>query len=380
MKLRRADYFLARLAHAGRPVARVLGNVETEYLRGSLDSTPVIEPLFLTGLARSGTTILLQELCRTDLFATHRYRDFPFLMTPYVWNRFLDRFTKEDAPVERPHHDRIQITRESPEAFEEPIWQYFFPRVHRRDGLHRLGADESHPAFERFFREHIQKILLLRGSPRYLSKENYNIARLEYLAKMFPDAKFVLPVRHPFSHVQSLVRQHRLFTEYAGQDSRVAKYLALAGHYEFGPQRVPIRLTEEGGEQMDEAWRQGRDHVGYAIQWAQVYGFVHSLRSRGDALSKRIAVVRYEDFCSEPRGTLASILCHAGIKEIHMLEGMRLDHITPPRQDTSMPNLEEQAEIWQETADVARKFGYEPALHSAGVPSSSIRVSSAPAC
>lgn len=372
MKLGSIDYLLAMAAHMGRPLGRVLANVEAEYLRRSLDSTPIVRPLFLTGLARSGTTILLQELCRTDVFATHRYRDFPFLMTPYVWHRFLDRFTKEDAPVERPHNDRIQITRESPEAFEEPIWQYFFPHVHARDGLHRLGADQSHPAFERFFREHIQKILLLRGRKRYLSKENYNLARVEYLASMFPDATFVVPVRHPFPHVQSLVRQHRLFVEYAGKDPRVAKYLAMSGHYEFGPQRVPIRLTEGGGEQIEQAWQSGRDHVGYAVQWADVYGFVHSLKSRGDALAERIQVIRYEDFCGDPRGTLGSILRHAGLEEHRVLSAMRFDHIAPPQPDACTPSGQEQEEIWHETGDVAREFGYRPALDWADVPNSAV--------
>lgn len=358
MMLRRADYFLAKWAHATAPLGRLLASVEAEYLRQALGATPVVNPVFLTGLARSGTTILLQELCRTGLFATHRYRDFPFLMTPFVWNRFLDRFTEEQAPHPRPHQDRIQITRESPEAFEEPIWQHFFPHVHDANAVHRLTADVSNHSFEQFFRQHIQKILFIRGRQRYLSKGNYNVARLEYIAKIFPSARFVIPVRHPVSHVVSLMRQHRIFMDYFSRDRRVPKYLALAGHYEFGPQRVPIRLADCGPRRAEQAWQNGNEHVGYAIQWADVYGFVQSLRSRQDALSERIAVVRYEDFCADPGGTLRAILLHAGFEESEIASDATYDHIAPPGRNSSEPGEGIDAEIWQETAPVARSFGY----------------------
>ena len=43
----------------------------------------------MCGLA-SGTTILLQELSQMPNVATHRYRDFPFLMTPWIWSRLVD--------------------------------------------------------------------------------------------------------------------------------------------------------------------------------------------------------------------------------------------------------------------------------------------------
>ena len=216
MKIGPTDYALVRLARLGWPILKSLGNLETRQLRSKLDAITIQKPVFLAGLARSGTTILLQELTNTDVFATHRYRDFPFLTVPYVWNQFLDRQAMKQVAIERPHQDRIRITVDSPEAFEEPLWQQFFPHVHSPRRIHRLDANTHNKEFEQFFRDHLRKIILIRGRQRYLSKGNYNVTRLEFLSKIFPDARFVIPIRHPLDQVASLVRQHHLFTRYAG--------------------------------------------------------------------------------------------------------------------------------------------------------------------
>ena len=178
---------------------------------------PIDTPVFISGLARSGTTILLEELSKVPGVGTHRYRDFPFLMTPWFWNRFLDLFRVPLESVERAHKDRIRITAESPDAFEEPLWQFFFPHLHSAAALHRLTGERRFEEFESFFKDHIRKLLLIRQQPRYLSEENYNVAQIEYLATLFPDARFIIPIRHPVTHVQSLVQQHALFSEYAAR-------------------------------------------------------------------------------------------------------------------------------------------------------------------
>lgn len=357
MKLRQSDYLLSVLAYQGRGLFHHLGDIETRWLRRELEAIPLEAPVFLTGLARSGTTILLEELSRFPGVATHRYRDFPFLMTPVFWNRFVNRFAASQQAVERPHKDRIKITVDSPEAFEEPIWQYFFPQVHSPTALHRLTADMKNEEFEAFFRDHIKKVLLLRSGRRYLSKENYNVARLEYLGRVFPDARFLIPVRHPVDHVHSLVRQHQLFCDYDRDDPRVRRYLAIAGHYEFGPQRCPIRLNEESGARIAAAWQEGSDYKGYAIQWDAIYRLVHELRSRGDELSNRILVVRYEDFCASPHEVMRQVLAHVEFPA----DGIAADaysHISPPSRSASGPDAQCREQVWRETQESAAAFGY----------------------
>ncbi len=361
MNLSRSDYALARLAAAVPAGLKDLGDMETRVLADRLSAVSVEAPVFITGLARSGTTILLDILARVEGVATHRYRDFPFVFTPYYWNRFQDRFAREEPPTERPHKDRIRITRESPEAFEEPIWSHFFPRAHDRRANHVITAEDHAPEFERFFLSHIKKILLIRRGDRYLSKGNYNLSRVEYLAKILPDALFIIPIRHPFTHVQSLVRQHRLFSDYARRDRRVPRYLKAAGHYEFGPRRVPITFTEDGRSRIARAWARRADHLGYAVSWREAYGYVRRLLDGGGGLARRIMVVRYEDLCADPAATVAGLQAFAKLQRPGAWDDRSPEDITAPPDREAGLSADARTLIWQETESVARTFGYEPA-------------------
>jgi hypothetical protein len=183
-----------------------LGSIETALLDGMLADVRIDRPIYVTGLARSGTTILLEALARHPEVATHRYRDFPLLFTPYLWNRWLDLVPRRpEQPAERSHGDGIAVTSDSPEAFEEPLWMAFFPGQHDPSRSAVLDRTVRNPAFERFYGEHIRKLLAVRGGRRYVAKGNYNLTRIGYLAKLFPDARFVIPVRDPVWHVASLM-------------------------------------------------------------------------------------------------------------------------------------------------------------------------------
>jgi hypothetical protein len=352
--LKAGDFALLRLA----PYLRVLGEIEDEFLAGRFADMPIEKPVFVTGLARSGTTMMLTLLSHANSVATHRYRDFPFLFAPVAWNRFQDLMgSASDEAVERPHKDRIRITKDSPEAFEEPLWQAHFPWAHDPAQYHVIGKETSNEGFEAAFALHLKKILWLRGGKRYVSKGNYNVTRIAYLARMFPDARFVVPVREPVSHVHSLVKQHELFTQYAAQDARVPRYLEAAGHYEFGPQRRPINLDRARIGEIDAAWRMGDDYRGYARQWAQVYGHVDRLR-RDPWLSTRIMVVRYEDACAAPQVLRRDLLKALSLSDPLGRVNAAAATLSAPQQE-NVPAAAEKT-VWEEAGAVAAAFGYRP--------------------
>jgi hypothetical protein len=337
-----------------------MGDWETRLLRDELAPIHIDRPVFITGLARSGTTLLLELLASAGGVATHRYRDFPFLMIPYFWSRYLDRFPADPSPVERAHRDRIYITRESPEAMEEPLWRAFFPQLHSASAIHRMTPADGDAQFERFYRAHIRKLLFIRNGRRYVAKGNYHVPRIEYLAHLFPDARFIVPVRDPLTHVDSLVRQHQRFTEYAKADARVPRYLEAAGHFEFGPQRVPIRLDAAESDRILQAWSRGEEHLGYAIQWKELYGFVQTLRASDPALAERILIVRYEDLCQTPEAILHDVLRHIELDAKYasrVLGQSGKISLSPHAPDLSD---EVRAAVLAETHDVARSYGYSP--------------------
>jgi hypothetical protein len=348
------DYLLASIAAAAPGFFRWIGDKESKYFKADLEAVSIDRPIFVTGLARSGTTILLEMLSLKSV-ATHRYRDFPFVMTPILWQWLTNKISSTKPPRERPHKDGIYIDRESPDAFEEPIWQYFFPYTHLGGEIHLIQAGNGSKQFAAFFSDHIRKILLIRNGTRYVSKGNYNLTRIPYISSIFPDALFVIPVRHPVDHVRSLVRQNEIFHRYAQEDARISDLLRVAGHYEFGPQRVPICLRDGTHQRISESWRSGREYKGYAIQWAEIYRYVAELRKE-KSCTDRIFIIRYEDLCERPVEFLTELINFCGIGCDIATAATR---IKAGKVHLNDMNTDIYTEIWEETREIAELFGYE---------------------
>ena len=50
--------------------------------------------IFITGLARAGTTILLNALYKSNIFGSLSYSDMPFILAPNLWSKIS--FIKRD--------------------------------------------------------------------------------------------------------------------------------------------------------------------------------------------------------------------------------------------------------------------------------------------
>jgi hypothetical protein len=355
--LKQSDFALVQINEQFKPLIRMLGDAETRRAAARLPRGPLDRPIFVTGLARSGTTTVLNALTRSRELGSHQYRDFPFLGAPLTWARVQGAIASEGAPVERPHKDRILITKLSADAFEEPLWQQFFPHVHDPSRSQRLAEKTSQPKFEAFFVDHLKKILSLRGAERYVSKGNYNVGRVEYLARLFPDARFVIPIRSPVEHVASLARQHELFTAYSAADPRVPLYLAAAGHYEFGPQRKAIVYSQASVAPMKAAYGAGDDVLAYALQWAEVYGHVAALKA--SPIGDRILVVRYEDLCADPAGGLSTIIKACALADPDGAIAAFAQTISVSEAPVPPAIEARRAEIWAVVKAVAEGFGYK---------------------
>jgi hypothetical protein len=292
-----------------------LGNVETRLLAERMAATPIVKPIYIAGLARSGTTILLELLARHPDLASHRYRDFPPVLTPWLWNWFVDRAAARPGALhERAHGDGIQVTPESPEAFEEVVWMAFFEGLHDPNTNAVLDGQSRNPRFERFYRDHIRKLLLVRGGRRYLSKANYNLTRLAYLQKIFPDARFLMPIREPVWHIASLMQQHRRFCREHGRDVRLQRHMSRSGHFEFGLDRRPLNWGDAAAtREILERWRHGAEVEGWALYWAGLHGHVVDVLEHNPELRKATLVLRYEALCSRPVPTLEALASHCDL-------------------------------------------------------------------
>ncbi|WP_205042043.1 sulfotransferase [Rhodoligotrophos defluvii] len=336
-----------------------LGDWETRLVRESVAKAKLDRPIYIAGLARSGSTILLELLSRHTETATHRYRDFPMLLTPWAWNWFVDRAgSKKHEATERAHRDRILVTPESPEAFEEVIWSVFFPGLHDPAKSAVLDMGTSNPHFERFYQDHIRKLLILRGGSRYLAKGNYNVTRIGYLRKLFPDARFLIPIRHPVWHVASLMKQHRLFSAAGAEDDRVRRQMRRSGHFEFGLDRRPINVGDQSlAEEIGSLWRNGEEIAGWATLWAGVYGHIADCIQAAE-LGRAARIVRYEDLCADPGAILSMILDHCDLDHQGLPDLARAMIARPTYYHPAFSRADRDT-IRVRTEDVAARFGYD---------------------
>jgi hypothetical protein len=242
------DRLLHRVAFKTTSAQIAVADIEDRLFAKQLAACKVERPVFITSLPRAGTTMLLELCAGMTEFASHCYRDMPFVLVPCLWNRFSASFRKNAKPQERAHGDGMLIDFDSPEALEEVLWQAFWRRHYAADRIAPWKIDEDRhetAEFNQFFRAHMRKVMLVRRGPdapttRYLSKNNLNIARTALLRKLFPDAVIVVPFREPLQHVASLLKQHRNFLDIHKGDRFASDYMRAIGHYEFGDNLRPV--------------------------------------------------------------------------------------------------------------------------------------------
>ncbi|HUE70750.1 MAG TPA: sulfotransferase [Pirellulaceae bacterium] len=338
------------------------GNLESALLADLLAPVSIQSPIYIAGLARCGSTVLLETVAHYGV-ASHRYRDFPFVFTPYWWNRFLDRAPRKPAmPKPRVHGDGLVVSSESPEALEEPLWMAFFPAAHDPRSSQVLDASTDHPAFAAFYRNHLRKLLLVRSGDRYACKANYHVARLEYLLKLFPDARFVVPIRRPRDHVASLMKQHELFAAGEARYPRALAQMRACGHFEFGLDRRVINLGDDPAvAAVEQLWSEGEEARGWARYWSQVYGFLSQRLAANAALRRAALVVRYEDLCGQAEETVRRVSEHCQLPIDKSLQAALAGRLHTPTYYRPTFSAAEAAAIEEETCEVASRFGYRRA-------------------
>ncbi|WP_372807964.1 sulfotransferase [Pontiella sp.] len=352
---------LSNLVFHARPFWAAMGNLESGILRDELDRIAIDRPIYVAGLARSGTTILLELLAAHERTASHTYRDFPMLYTPFWWNWFLKTASggrPDRRPLEeRTHKDGIQVGPESPEAMEEPLWMHYFSGLHDPARCNVLDARDRNRDFDRFYSNHIRKILLVRRAQRYLAKGNYNLSRIRYLARLFPDARFVVPVREPLMHIASLRKQQRLFEKLETEDPAVLTHMCRVGHFEFGLNRVPVNHgRHETSERIVALWNAGQDVEAWAWYWDDVHR--HLLELLDDPqLKESILVVDYDALCSDSAAWVDAIFGHCRLEPDRRLVEEYAQKLNPPAYYQHGFSREEIRTIAGRTQETAEQLG-----------------------
>jgi hypothetical protein len=264
-------------------------NLEEEFFNRK--ASPLEDHVFITGLARSGTTSILQKLYDSGTFCSLTYQDMPFVLMPNLWKRVNFLNEKNFRHKERAHGDGIEIGIDSPEAFEEVFWRvycsrdYIFPKFL---GVHEV--DEDDVAKFRQFINHVVRKNPGETRHRYLSKNNNTIVRLDSIAKYFPNAYFLVLYRDPLQQSISLLQLHRKFRQMHERNKFSAEYMDWLCHFEFGINHRPFRF--DSAETNDEKSGYSYDDVNYWLHvWKEYYTYALKIRQ------KNIVFVCFEEYC-----------------------------------------------------------------------------------
>jgi len=336
-----------------------LAGLESSLLTEEIRRVAITMPIYVAGLARSGTTLLHEVVSSHPGVATHRMKDYPMLFTPYWWRQATAKL-RPGAGRERAHQDRIIITNDSPDALEEMLWMAFFPHCHDVSVSNILTAGVRYPSFEAFYRAHMAKLLVAEQSTRYVAKANYHVARLGYLARLLPDARFLIPVRAPVSHIASLLRQQQLFSAGQRQQPRALAFMQRTGHFEFGLDRRPMHLGDpDRVGQIVQAWAIGDDVRGFAAYWDMVYGYLARLLAADAQLRTAAMVIPFESLCRKPADTLHAALAHCMLPDAGGLVERYAPNIRLPNYYRSALSRRDLDVIRQETRRTAGLWGYD---------------------
>jgi len=267
---------------------------------------PADGAVYVCGLARSGTTMLLRIVDECEDFRSLNYRDMPFVLAPNLWARFSRHASKESVTAERAHGDGILVNVDSPEGLEEVFWRTFGAKISN----HVCFAYEAPDADVLVnFADYRALVANPRGEllagkwRRYLSKNNNNLLRLGSLCAD-PTATVLLVYRNPVATARSLHRQHQNFCASQAEDPFTRSYMGWLSHYEFGLDHLPFCFAVSG---MDASLT--ADKLDYWLDyWNAVYRYV---LAQSDL---KFCLVHHDALRADPSGMLAAIFSELGVE------------------------------------------------------------------
>ncbi len=325
-----SDYnFLQRLLHhialSNPNILEATLDAELSFCKTKLPKSTTAEHVFVSGLARAGTTILMRSLYETGQFCSLTYADMPFVLAPNIWNKISSISQKQIQAKERSHGDGILIDYNSPEALDEVFWRTFCSENYI--SKQTVTPHSSEPEVLEKFQKYVAAILFRYGSGRYLSKNNNNILRLSSICQAFPNAKILIPFRDPIQHAFSLLTQHQKFNKQQTQDNFVRKYMVWLGHYEFGLSHKAFTTKNAPTNHTDQ------ESIDYWIQqWYNVYSF---LLQDTPLNPKNIKFISYEHLCSETQTVWKTLGDYLKIDNVQTPEMSIRHRETPTPADSS---------------------------------------------
>tara|TARA_A100001035_G_scaffold91329_1_gene71347 strand:+ start:221 stop:1255 length:1035 start_codon:yes stop_codon:yes gene_type:complete len=245
--------------------------------------------IFITGLARSGTTALLNNFYSSNQFGSMVYSYMPFILFPKFAYFFSKISINQISETERLHNDGIKINLNSPECLDEIFWIKSENKFNNETCEFKKNNGNIIRAYDYF----LSKYMRMQKKTRMVIKNNNNHQRLDILANYFSNSFFLLMFREPIFHAYSLLNQHKNFLSLQKKESFILEYMNLIGHREFGNGHVPFVYSNNV---YDLNALSNKLEINYWIkQWINTY---KSILDSKIYLNKNILLINYRSLCT----------------------------------------------------------------------------------
>lgn len=255
--------------------------------------------VIISGLARAGTTSLMNDLSKISDFRTLNYANMPFLLCPNFWSKIYR--PKSNKLKERSHKDGIMIGLNSNEAFEE-----FFFKVKAKDAYIKDSHLSEYLISKDDYEDYLdyQSIIMLDNRKVYLAKNNNYMLRYGSVREFNDDFIMIILYREPLRHAASLMEKHYEYLKLQKDDPFVLEYMNWLGHHEFGGNQKSLRF--ENTEEYNPDDKSTLDH--WLKIWINYYSRILSISHPNTLL------INYDSYCKNPKETVEAILRLTGIE------------------------------------------------------------------
>ena len=235
------------------------------WLFPALRRTEVRRPVFNIAHARSGTTYLHRIMAKDPQFSSLLAYEmfFPSLLEKRVLRGLLALDTAFGSRVRR----RIQAAESKALAatqdahktglFEPEeddfllacslgsgLWIAFLPYMAQFDFYHvDRWPERKRKRVMGFYKECVRRQLVLTGASTHLSKNPTFTGRVEAVIEMFPDARFIVPMRNPTETIPSALKLLQTSWQRSGADaSDIRESLRLLAEQSYHAYRHPLEV------------------------------------------------------------------------------------------------------------------------------------------
>ena len=299
------DKFLHYTFLGNNSLAKITFKAELLLNKKRINQDKNIKSVYISGLARAGTTVIMQYLGQIDRFNSLSYKNLPFVFMPRTWLKFSGRGKIKER--ERYHKDGLTHNLNSYEALEEPFWLHHLGNTYVKDNklcYHKI-PDE---VYEKYYS---YRELISKGKI-YLCKNNNHLLRSASLHEL--DQKkgnvciTIIPVRSPYSQAKSLLNQHKNLSELQGVNEFALDYMNFLVHHEFGINNK-ISFLDETDESV---LKLNKDSIEYWLEvWYIFYNKIFNLYNDKNGFY----FLSYERFTNQPKESLSQVLGLIGLPE-----------------------------------------------------------------